>query len=1377
MTALRRPIQVIAVTFAAVLFFVLAWAVLGFSGPATAIRQAGDLARNQRYTEAIKLLNRAENELGPPETAGPDLESLLDVRQFAYTALDNAQLAIADLQRLIILRGQRDAEVGTTRALRRKLVRQRLLAGQIAIARNEARRLYTEDPTDGRAAELVGEALQASYQGLLADVVTRIERAVTPLARADVVEPLRRWLYRDADDPGLEHARERFQQALAKHSAHDILVEDLDRDLEKLRAEVLRARQMYRTALASETAQPVAAYRGEAFALEESGKVLEQELLAAAYLMRFDHVHSVMAATDQVKLLVDTGRPRAAIEAFRRFLPIDSWGARVQDGRLDQRVGKLFRAVAPAYAAVGDDTERAQLAAEVQSIEASGLLDLGDDFHWVLAETAQDLKEKSEHLFAIYSRVRDSSLTLEQKKQGYLEVGPRMLEVQLARGGEAWPLNIWRSGDPDDPDYLRAQLREEERKGNTTRIRSAWNRLRQRDPTSEEYLMGYANARDAELELQNRGSKSLLARCVTTQELPDSYGDPIVLLPLAEKALALGTEEGFLLTVDVASKAIQEFHWAKRPRELLIRALDGLDLREDAARAAQQLRERHRDDPAALALLVEMRHKSGQPTDDLVGELMTSGLSTPEISGILLRTASQRIAYDVQTRIGLARAALDQNYHDPEVVLEIADVQLAAGLVEDASFLLFQLFGVLDDPEQKKRVALRRFWALASALDRRDPQIETEFYVLLNTVGNDPGVRVRLAEGLAERGLPDLAYEALLPVLEAEENSTFRDGSHFVLAGQLQMQSGRPELARQTFLRAIPLPGGEHAAVALSLMLLFDGEQAQASEALANADEDNLTVAVLSMLFGNDQPAKAWLRNHRQPETDSVIWTLLKAQLATASQARDEKLLIALACNGYPGFELTGVRRTREVLASRDRDDPQRPALLTLEGAGWLRTGNVSKAIERARMAIRLRLDFAPAYGLIARVLQEYPNALLPPELKEKVAGLMKLIVGSEQAPRLQRLLLESTLRTRHQDESQTGIALAQLAALWQRDPRGSEATNADVLFLLERSRPDLAAAVADSLRRMDDGPQNQTRALWYHASRRTLALDLLQGAAADALRAQLRERGQSDLSSPETADLFAALAVHDFDESTAAIDKLAALRVAVDRLLTESETRSDPVTSIAPAAAELTAALDAIVRDDAAAGEDLLRRALRLAPGVPELWLLQSSLHEQRGELAKAAQSLSWTSAHMPQSTFFERYLTLELRRHTGERLDEAARATLCDKLGPAPDVASTNSAIRLPRGERERITTSLICHARVALSDGRADAACELFEAARRTAGQLDQTSVLENALATLYGSAEDRLTVARDALSNLARRRESPKLLSVLAGQLELAASARE
>ena len=387
MTALRRPIQVIAVTFAAVLFFVLAWAVFGFSGPATAIRQAGDLARNQRYTEAIKLLNRAENELGPPETAGPDLESLLDVRQFAYTALDNAQLAIADLQRLIILRSQRDAEVGTTRALRRKLVRQRLLAGQIAIARNEARRLYTEDTTDGRAAELVGEALQASYQGLLADVVTRIERAVTPLARADVVEPLRRWLYRDADDPGLEHARERFQQALAQHSAHDILVENLDRDLEELRAEVLRARQMYRTALASETAQPVAAYRGEAFALEESGKVLERELLAAAYLMRFDHVHSVMAATDQVKLLVDTGRPRAAIEAFRRFLPIDSWGARVQDGRLDQRVGKLFRAVAPAYAAVGDDAERAQLAAEVQSIEASGLLDLGDDFHWVLVET------------------------------------------------------------------------------------------------------------------------------------------------------------------------------------------------------------------------------------------------------------------------------------------------------------------------------------------------------------------------------------------------------------------------------------------------------------------------------------------------------------------------------------------------------------------------------------------------------------------------------------------------------------------------------------------------------------------------------------------------------------------------------------------------------------------------------------------------------------------------------------------------------------------------------------------------------------------------------------------------------------------------------
>ena len=1331
----RRSFLIFLTFTLVVMAGIVGYALTGLSGPETALNEARSALASGRTGEAVRVLNLAEQSLGTAGTPALRRE-ILQLRYQAHLKAESYRAALVDLKLLVKVYAKDDLD------LERETIRVQIAGGDPDEALVAAESLIQRVPDDGRALELAGEACQAIYQRLLSEMLSDLAVQLPPEQYERARESLLPYLYRKSTDQAAIDGKLAFDTILQKYRTEAHIGRIYQPALNEIRNVIGKAQDFYRRSLESE-GQPVSAYRGLAFALQQGRQFDDVVALSETYLLRFQHVYATQAAINAARVHLEAGRHEAVVELADRYLPpgwhrallqptemfqpAGEWQDSGAQGRLSSDIRHLLLSKARALRALGRISELHILSQQVGEVEAAEIVPLRPES--VLIEAYAN--EYSEDPWAMERLLGPfiwrPSVRNMPPSESYLPEVMRMRYDAAVRGNvnnEAFARIFaqWIDLVPDATEPYALRARHLLSLDNVEEARIDATKYLRLTGHNEEALRLYAEATDKAFALSGRGAAGLLEQCRRLKiHHPTEIADSALFLPLARLAI---DQRAYDVALVASRRAAQLFNWARWPRLLWAEAALALGRPGDAVQTLQILREYHPEDPAAINMLRVARIAAGLSSDDLLFDIALTGERNGDLATALMNKALAR--GDTTLALDFAERIAEMRLQDPQIPVQLATTLAFAGHNDAAIRILTPMIAMVTklSPVIGKQCTEQYLQLMAPSL--RGAPLDAITAVTLQLHRNDPAALLRLARVLAGSGHLEQAQHMLEPVFERESNAASRTGAHYLLSGTAALALGQDELASARLTAALSFPDGRAAGKLLSLMLLRSGNASEAADAFWSHEAKDMTDASLLLRFGRPQPAVKAVRDAVRSNPHDLRAVALQAlcdpdrcESSSALQLAQRASAELLTTNLYLGVAGLEAEALEAADALREAA-PANPYAISLWATAAAAAGRRADAIA-ALQDIGRRLDFVPAYELMLQLLPA-PD----PAFFERAAALV-LPSPRSAPPALRRAVISREAQRLQDIKSPDQATIVRLARLWIDYPDATNASLEKFEILLNHNRQAEAFELLDLLEARTSG---RWRARFINdfaeMARRILASAATRGlhdTMLNRVRAMIRRNGaygrlvhlwlQTGSRPNEQQLLNDHIAMfergNDIDDWT--------LRRTLRRLV--------PIEGLA-----------AVLRRT----EAMLRADVSLVP----IWLLRAHLLQELGQTDEAIRSLSWLNRYVNRPA-----VLLDLCQITG-------RAGI-----PTPEFDADLQAITQPGLASDvRYARGVLAYRR-----GNYEEAADLLATAR---AQSDGAHIYFRALSIL---PQDRADAA-DATARLLRQFESQyggSPLSEMAGHI--------
>lgn len=1064
----RRTLLLFAGFVALVLAITIGYAALGLGSPRKEIADADAAIAQGHLAEGIKSLDVAERTLTPSERAEL-LPAILERRFAAHRDLDNVTMARRDLDALLAL------EPDAHRALHIDQAALLLAAGEPQAALDVIQAHIRRDPgvRPGRAAEVAGQATQALYQKGMVELVASIGDLLAGDTKREALDELRGTLYRPADDPRGRAARDRFESLARRYAPSAPALDRWRRQIDDIRAGILRANEFYAQSLEHDDGVPAAAFRGLAYALQQAGREDDGTALSEIYLRRFDLAQSVEAALAMAESHLAAGRWLLAADVARRALPPGTALARAEEGLLSPACKQLLVVAARALGELHDRPRLQALSNDVIAVQQGTKVSMLPEFFLVRAYYLLEDGQTEHVLLALADYRRHRTVRTMQPRVGatdYYELAAEFeLRVLEGLGGKMSEIDAvladWLELRPDSPTLHRRRGRHHLATDRADLAVADAQRLLTLDPHDEDALALLVAATAAEAERAGSGPTFQLQRCLARgNDDPRELRHPALYLALGQLALEKGHVGVALRCGDLAART---YSWARWPRRLQIDAAIAIKDPERALRAAQTFRELHPSDPEALAAYRRASSALGRVEPELMFEAALHGQPDEELALALLTSAVRHPSYGQPTV--LAERLAKRFPRSPRILLHAGEALAAHGQPVAGRGLMQRVIDEFPEELEVIRAAATQILVADANAEAPPPTLEASVRQFARLVAGDSDTALEIADHLEDIGRPELAMQLLQPLLDSE-SGTARNGRFFHLAGRLALESGAELRAEEFLTQALGFEDGAQAGPALALLWLRQGRLADAASAAWLREPKDESSACLLLALGRLEPARRWAQARRARAPLDVVASLVLALASGDDAAPPPGPLAALlpthrdaVAELLPLLTMPGFQVLAERAAKRLRElDPKNPATGFLHARALARTGRRAEAITTLVQVIQQDGGFLPAYDEVL----ELSEGGLRGDISAVGSSMSKVVQAAPAfaSPRIMTSVGHALATQIGAMTRQPDAAYEMLAKLWIQFPEESRVDLSHVVALNARGKSEDALLLLEAI-------------------------------------------------------------------------------------------------------------------------------------------------------------------------------------------------------------------------------------------------------------------------------------------------------------------------
>ncbi|HZN39360.1 MAG TPA: hypothetical protein VFD82_11190 [Planctomycetota bacterium] len=819
----RKRLYLLMVASIVALAAVTGYAYLNFSGPQQAIALARSLVAQKRFAEAVTELDLAARGTTVRHDAKMR-EEVWRLRHQANAKLGNDAGALEDVENLL----QSGHEGDETLLLER--IRLTASVGEGDRALLLATNFLEQHPGDCRALELAGEACQTIYEQPVADLGKRIDHDLSSSQQPRAREALSAYLYCADGDELVATSIAALGTIYDSEPRLAALWQPLLLELRAQREAVQRALRYFQRSLEA-GGKPVAAFRGFAVALEQSGRLDDLLIACEIYRRRYDNEFVDEAGATAVWALINQGMYSAAVATAARWVPAGSVQRRIDHGTVgpalfDLQLARIYAAWRSRDhqalgAAVGDnallfragknDPLPGHLGGGLQTYEAQNhkaaepnlriAIELG---LWTKPRGRPDLLPEVMPLLLDSLRARNApdaelqTLLTQWANHRPLDLQPRfsLAWFQLERNNTAAALLTIANAEKIDPDY---------------------------DPTFELRL----EAMRRHLRNSEQDGAALVVHCKQRGVSVPRVNDQISYVLCAEAALV---QKEWWIAAECARQAVDTFPRARRPRLIEIEAYRAAGRLVEAKRLADRLLQVVEPDEETLLLALRVYREAGEVTGPLLFSALRSCRPTVELQAELLRSALRSAPQRAATFVATVPDA-----EAPELRILAASALAHGGRAAECGPIFDGLAAQAAELPPAQRADLAEAlsaWLLATAKHENDAdhaRLSNRRLVQLHL--DDPGAAPHLigaATTLAETH-PETAL-ALVTHAMSIANAQTRNGAVYGLAGRLAVAIGSLRLAEDHWIAALAFEDGRFLAEDFARLSLALGRSDRAEQ-------------------------------------------------------------------------------------------------------------------------------------------------------------------------------------------------------------------------------------------------------------------------------------------------------------------------------------------------------------------------------------------------------------------------------------------------------------------------------------------------------------------------------------------------------------------
>lgn len=1273
---LRRSLQFFLLAALLGLAVTVGYAVFQLRGPADLLREAAAEHAAGRTAQAVAILDHCERSASVRRD--PKLErQLLRRRYAANLELANYLRALRDLQALIAAGEQPDETMQIDH------VRLLALQGQGEAGLAMARTFLQDHPRHGRMLELAGEACQVAYSELLRETTASIRRDVGPEAAPAVTTALLAWLYRPDGDPGGPAGLEHLRVAYAGQVLSAQRWEPLQKTLEDLRRRIQEGLDYHRRALEA-GGEPVAAFLGMAFALEQAGRTDDLVAFCETYRRRFQHIWVTSAVGTAAAAHLRDGLPEAAADLVRRWLPPGQASAMLAADRIDATASPVLTTAAFALWRLRDRKALEDLGKDVRTLVGSGV----------------GLTLPNHCIGAFLALLKNDDRGAEANLRSATEIlrrqaAPRAGTDPLA---ELMPLRIGlmqKRGAKDDEilatfdTWLKAREGEQEPRFHRIRYLLAAGKVaaayasaieaQERNPQDEGALRMLATAAAANFTAAGQDGPGLVRQCAQRRNPLPEVPHPVCFLLCAEEALARNLP---VVARANAKAAIDRFPWARWPRQLEANAL--LQAREEteAQAALQRLLTTWPTDAEALSTWLQTRQRTGTPIDAHLFAAMRALPPDPTLAEALLR----RALHDDRM---LARAfgeRVEQLAASPPMLTALAARALAAGgEARRARTLLARATqGTQTTPELRTEIALAELELLRSQVATlADGELADAAHAMLQRL---PFVGFAAAAELAAVATevaptrPAAARVLLTAALTAQDAEQIRTAANWLLAASLARRLGQLRQAEEHLLAALSFPDGDAAVEPLVRLLLWRGQEERALQVWRLAGE--WRDPALALRCGNPQLGQRLaLANAAAWPGDALATTLVALstavppgtpglELRSADERATHRVLELAALLHDPDLAAPAFTAAAQLAALRP-DSPMAQLLLARAQAG---VGMLAAA--RTAHGQLLASGWQPnlVLGEIARAAHANPGYV---PTAEATRALRAAVLGGKLTDPIAQVVAGRTLAIEAGAAGDPAMATRTFALTWLRHPLVSGARPEDARNLFQLGEADSALQLLTALLPTLTGAERRTAIDSYFAYAAAV-LELRPG-----LLPQMRQQATAMLRNEDApgAALHFLLAL----PADSAPPSPATVRDWLRQQLVRCATGRDRWSLGEASVRQLRERLGAVET------LGILDELLQAHPTAVPAWIARARLLADTGRAAEGLADLRHLLAYVADPALTVATVTMAAENRALQPSDDALLATLPAATLATPAGTYAQAMVALRRGRAREAATAL--------------------------------------------------------------------------------------
>lgn len=1213
----------------------IGYALFGLGGPEHTIELSRQALRSENFLEAIRLADLALRDRALDRNNELRRQALR-VRYQAYARVGDHRHALADLAELIETLRDRDLQLVLSRIwITLGAARRTRDMSQAREALEQCRTVLAEQPENGTALALAGDACRALYEEQLLKLRQQLRGSLSPQRLQSVMAKLTDNTFRSKQDPRLAGLEQELQTLLPeRRDQHPEL-------RNQIRTWVQRGQEYFLRALSLEH-PPVRAYLGLDNILASTGRDEQRLALAEIYKLRATPGDVLTATAVATRLHLRAGRYHACVRTADRVAAPDAWRRLARSKAYGPQIQPILLAKHLALARLGANGQRRKSAAEVAAMVPA--MPMG----WPLYDLIQGValagledRQASSHLQRFAGTRNLPALALDHwtRRELLRVVYETRVEVERRLGTDpaaiAGILGNWSHRDPTDPRPLVQTARlwlEAGRLGPAVAAAAHALRLAEED---DEVLGLYARTALAAVEGGPRDLPELLQRCQRLQKpVPDNIGDmPVLALPLAEHALGTGH---LRIASACARMAADHYPWARRPRYLVIEAALEAGRPQDAIQDLEVLLRYHPGDRRANELLGKVLAGDPKQARTLRFASAVYGAPNPGTARFLARRLDARGEWD--RVLALSRKASKRFPPDAELMSAAARVLLHRGQQETAGQLLAAIHRL---PGQSP-------WALGQLILWNPTNLSPEFraqllWGYLEAI-KDPQEGFALARQLRDHGEHGLAHQAANALVQDERFEEQRTAAWFQLAGRTALQLRDLDQAREHLVAAAGFGDGRAAALDLTLLHLAQNHLAAARETFRLSQQQGLAAACVAARLGHGDAALARIRYRLEADPEHlpslcVLAVLdpdakVPAEVRALARAAGNELVELVAFLSSDAFFGTALRRATALA----KKHPENPVAVLLGLRAFVRAGRHQEVLSTL---LSLKLESPALRGEALRIL----NASDSPELRSSqlMNRLLDSVVsqGASAHPALLSVVVRHDMRLLA-EAGERAAALKATADFWIRYPRLAGADLDDVDLLVSAGMHDTALQLLEVIEPGVAGADRQRflRTFYEVAAKIVAAKPHLAKSFMDGAHEVLTQEG------PHGTVLHFLLEARDArepwpEDPEARADRrqeeIGFLRAHVEHYHAGLDRDRD---SYLKSLARL------FLLEDPEQGLERMEQALRDDPSLLDLWGYRARRLLAQHRLDDAISGLAWIPAYLEDPATEEILLPLRLRR-----------------------------------------------------------------------------------------------------------------------------------